>query len=119
MWREPLLLTHLDRHVVNVQAEGDALVEGQLGLSGGIDVNHLLGLDVPLLMVDAGLNDAIADGLGVPKKESPESPPSHSLTLSPSGNFLAPLQDWRSLQSLCRCLPSPLPGHLLPAPSLK
>lgn len=42
-------------------------MEGELGLTGGIDVNHLLGLDVALLVVDAGLNDAIPDGLQAPK----------------------------------------------------
>lgn len=42
-------------------------MEGQLGLTGRIDINHLLGLDVALLMVDAGLNDAIPDGLQAPK----------------------------------------------------
>lgn len=33
---------HLDGHVVDVEAEGDALVKGQLGLPGGIDVDHFL-----------------------------------------------------------------------------
>lgn len=59
--------SHLDGHVVDIEAEGDALVEGQLGLTGRIDINHLLGLDVALLVVDAGLNDTIPDGLQAPK----------------------------------------------------
>lgn len=42
-------------------------MEGELGLARGVDVSHLLGLHVALLMVDAGLNDAIPDGLQVPK----------------------------------------------------
>lgn len=51
-------------------------MEGQLGLPCGVDVNHLLGLHVALLVVDAGLDDAVPDGLraqaggrawGVPK----------------------------------------------------
>lgn len=42
-------------------------MEGELGLSGGIDINHLLGLHIALLMVDAGLNDTISDGLQAPK----------------------------------------------------
>lgn len=60
-------MPHLDRHVVDVQTEGDALVEGQLGLPGGVDVNHLFGLDVSLLVIDAGLNHAVPDGLWAPK----------------------------------------------------
>lgn len=54
---------HLHGHVVDVEAEGDALVEGQLGLPCGVDVDHLLGLDVALLVVDAGLDHAVPDGL--------------------------------------------------------
>lgn len=42
-------------------------MEGELGLTRGIDINHFLGLHVALLMVDAGLNDAIPDGLQAPK----------------------------------------------------
>lgn len=54
-------------------------MEGKLGLSGGVDVNHLLGLHIALLMVDAGLNDAIPDGLQAPEwRKSPESPSSKS-----------------------------------------
>jgi len=53
----------LDRHVVDVQAEGDPLVEGELRLSSAVDVHGLLGLDVALLMVDAGLDHTVADGL--------------------------------------------------------
>lgn len=48
---------------MDVEAEGDALVEGQLGLPCGVDVDHLLGLDVALLVVDAGLDHAVPDGL--------------------------------------------------------
>lgn len=48
-------------------------MEGQLGLTGGVDINHLLGLDVALLMVDAGLNDAIPDGLGKERKSQESS----------------------------------------------
>lgn len=55
--------THLDGHVVDVQAEGDALVEGQLGLPGAVDVHGLLGLHITLLVVDVGLNHTIPDGL--------------------------------------------------------
>ena len=66
-WRPRPSTPHLDGHVVDVQAEGDALVEGELGLPGGIDVNHLLGLHVALLVVDAGLNDAVPDGLQAPR----------------------------------------------------
>lgn len=80
-------------------------MEGELGLPGGIDINHLLGLDVALLVVDAGLNDAIPDGLQVPKGGKvtrkpifyvldllvpslhPPSTLTHSHTLSLSGNF--------------------------------
>lgn len=38
-------------------------MEGQLGLPCGVDVNHLLGLHVALLVVDAGLDDTVPDGL--------------------------------------------------------
>ena len=53
----------LDRHVVDVQTEGDPLVEGQLRLPGAIDVHGLLGLHVALLMVNTGLDHSVADGL--------------------------------------------------------
>lgn len=42
-------------------------MEGQLRLPGGVDVNHLFGLDVSLLVIDAGLNHAVPDGLWAPK----------------------------------------------------
>lgn len=38
-------------------------MERQLGLPGGVDVDHLLGLDVALLVVNAGLDHAVPDGL--------------------------------------------------------
>lgn len=37
-----LQVRYLDRHVVNVQAEGDSLVKSQLRLSGPIDIHCLL-----------------------------------------------------------------------------
>lgn len=79
---------HLDRHVVDVQAEGDALVESQLGLPCGVDVSHLLGLHIALLVIDAGLDDTVPDGLSVPQtakvttQAQPVPPPSQSLSLS-------------------------------------
>lgn len=54
---------HLDRHVVDVEAEGDPLVERQLRLSGPVDVHGLLGLDEAFLVVDAGLDHAVTDRL--------------------------------------------------------
>lgn len=63
----PVPAAHLDGHVVDVQAEGDALVESQLRFPGGVDVNHLFGLDVSLLMIDAGLNHTVPDSLWAPK----------------------------------------------------
>lgn len=63
VWRERGSGRYLDGHVVDIQAEGDPLVEGQLGLPGAVDVHGLLGLDEALLVVDAGLYHAIADGL--------------------------------------------------------
>lgn len=38
-------------------------MEGQLGLPCGVDVNHLFGLDVAFLVVNAGFDHAVPDGL--------------------------------------------------------
>ena len=46
-----------------VQAEGDPLVEGQLGLPGTVDVHGLFRLNIALLMVDAGFDHSITDSL--------------------------------------------------------
>lgn len=75
---------HLDRHVVDVQAEGDALVEGQLRLPRGVDVDRLLGLYVALLVVDAGLDDTITDGLQAPGGAVTGRPVPHVLSCTPS-----------------------------------
>lgn len=72
MWLGPE--THLDRHVVDVQAEGDALVEGELWLPCGVDICHFLGLHVALLVVDAGLYNPITDCLWGPRRLSSGSP---------------------------------------------
>lgn len=60
---------YLHRHVVNVQAEGDSLVEGQLRLSGAVDVHGLFGLNEAFLMVDARLNHTITDGLDTGQRQ--------------------------------------------------
>lgn len=48
---------------MDVEAERDALVKRQLGLPGGVDVDHFLRLDVALLVINAGLNHAVPNGL--------------------------------------------------------
>lgn len=45
----------LDRLVVDVKAEGDALVVHRLGLPSAIHVHCLFALHVPVLMVDDSL----------------------------------------------------------------
>ncbi len=48
---------------MDIQTEGDALVEGQLRLAGAVDVHGLFRLDVTLLVVYTGLNHTVTDGL--------------------------------------------------------
>ena len=53
----------LDGVVVEVQAELDALVEGQLGLAGDVNVGVLLGLHPAVVVVQNSLNHAVTNGL--------------------------------------------------------
>ena len=53
----------LDGGVVEVEAELNPLVEGQLRLAGRVDVRVLLGLHEALLVIKLGLDDAITDCL--------------------------------------------------------
>ena len=53
-----------DALVVEAEAGADALVEGLCGLAGGVDVAGAARLHVALFVVDAGVDDAVADGLG-------------------------------------------------------
>ncbi len=55
--------SYLDGHVVDIQTEGDALVEGQLRLSSAVDVHGLFRLDVTFLVVYTGFNHTVTDGL--------------------------------------------------------
>lgn len=48
---------------MDVQTEGDPLMEGQLRLPGTVDIHRLLGLHVTFLMVYTGLNHTITDRL--------------------------------------------------------
>ena len=50
--------------VVEVHAEGDAAVEGQLGLVGGVGVGGGSGGDPAVLMVNLGIDAAIPNSLG-------------------------------------------------------
>ena len=53
---------------MDVQAEGDALVEGGLRLEGRVDVVALVGEEDPLRVIDSRVDDAVADGLrAIPK----------------------------------------------------
>lgn len=61
--------TDLDRLVADVEAECDTLVEGSHGLPGTVDVCHLLGLHVALLVVDSGFNHTVTDCLQNPKTQ--------------------------------------------------
>lgn len=60
-WR----FSYLDRHVVDIQTEGDALVESELRLSSAVNVHGLLRLNVTFLVVYAGLNDTVTDRLEI------------------------------------------------------
>jgi hypothetical protein len=53
----------LNTLVVDVEAEGDSLVESKLRLPCAIDIRSLLGTHVALLMVQTGLNHTISDSL--------------------------------------------------------
>lgn len=55
---------NLDGVVVGVNAEGDTLVEGLSGLLARVDVSSLLGLEETTSVVDGGVDDTVADGLG-------------------------------------------------------
>jgi hypothetical protein len=48
---------------VNVQAEGDALVERELRLSRAVQVLNVLALDETVLVVDHGFDDVVPDRL--------------------------------------------------------
>ena len=53
----------LDGVVVEVQAELDPLVEGQLRLPGAVDVCVLLGLHPAVFVIQHGLDHSVTDGL--------------------------------------------------------
>lgn len=63
LYRITWSLSYLDGHVVDVQAEGDSLVEGELRLPSAVNVHRLLGLDVTLLMVYTRLDHTVTDRL--------------------------------------------------------
>lgn len=50
---------------MDIQTEGDALVESELRLSSAVNVHGLLRLNVTFLVVYAGLNDTITDRLEI------------------------------------------------------
>mmetsp|Transcript_1487 Transcript_1487/g.5103 ORF Transcript_1487/g.5103 Transcript_1487/m.5103 type:complete len:295 (-) Transcript_1487:365-1249(-) len=53
----------LEGFVVYVEAEGDAAVEGLLGVVGGVDVGDVLGAHPSVVVVEGGVDDAVFDGL--------------------------------------------------------
>lgn len=71
-------------------------MEGQLGLSCGVDVDHLLGLNVALLMVDAGLDHAVPDGLRAQARGRARGVPKGSHRAG-MGALSVPSFPWRSL----------------------
>ena len=54
---------------MHVEAELDALVEGQLRLARAVNVHHLLAAHEAGVVVDRGLNDAVTDRLRGEERE--------------------------------------------------
>jgi hypothetical protein len=59
----PDTLRYLDAVAMHFEAKVDALMEGFLGSTCGVDIHHFFGRQVAFLVVDNSVNDAVTNGL--------------------------------------------------------